>query len=843
MARRQRAKTEDNMALGRTASESNSENRIQVAIRARPLNAREAGNQIVWRFKSQSVEELKDDGATPTGKILSFDNVFGPEVSTAEVYESQCKPIVQGALDGYNGTVFAYGQTSSGKTFTLMGCPEKNPGVCLRSFDDVFASINAQDATNSNIHVSYLEIYNESITDLICSDPAGGKNMRIVEDKVYGPQVKDITEVRALNPQHCIDVFLQGEKRRSYAATGMNDTSSRSHTVFRLRIEAKSSDTLGGTKSVDNAEQMRKVASEFMSAQRKLKADKASFYLVDKEQEELFVHSGEIALRIPMSHGIAGACATTGQTINIPDAYADSRFHSDVDKKTGYRTESILCMPIRGLSDGEDQVVGVVQFINKKSSDGAGACFDGEDEALAEAFTNRIAPLITNAQANVSSIKTSQLNLVDLAGSERAEKTGASGSVLKEAGHINKSLMSLGHCIAVLAEGKQRHVPYRDSKLTMLLSNCLGGNSRTAMICAVSPASRNRDETISSLQFASRAKKIVNRVQQNTRRDQAELVTMYEHEIARLQEQLRLAGDSSTPRASLVASVDPRLTTRVESSCNDCIMELTLTDEYAEKMRNVTEAATEAENIANELALPGSPKVRLRTLLAGSTDALKTLQILVEVARLHCPADDDNCSEPSLPNSSTGDSSLDSALEWISEEELLRRLVWLRELRTKQNHSGNTVGDIWDASGAAAGLSRSNLAHAEVRALCEKIAASHTPKASQRVNSEIILAHEADRQHWQARVDELEQQIYTLKRQMVEQRRSGNDGNGDSLSYGNFGAAFTHAQTARDVIPGDSGRKPANRNQVIHYDVAAASQIAARMLGELEAMKHDFETP
>merc|ERR1711912_229362 len=134
---------------------------------------------------------------------------------------------------------------------------------------------------------------------------------------------------------------------------------------------------------------------------------------------------------------------------------------------------------------------------------------------------------------------TGMLNLVDLAGSERISKTGASGSTLKEAGFINKSLMNLGTCIFALSEGSAGHIPFRDSKLTMLLASSLGGNSRTAIVCAISPASRNRAETISTLQFANRAKKIINKVQQNVHTDCTELLGQYMTELENVRNEVR----------------------------------------------------------------------------------------------------------------------------------------------------------------------------------------------------------------------------------------------------------------------------------------------------------------
>ncbi|XP_022722680.1 kinesin-like protein KIN-12B [Durio zibethinus] len=115
----------------------------------------------------------------------------------------------------------------------------------------------------------------------------------------------------------------------------------------------------------------------------------------------------------------------------------------------------------------------------------------------------------------VSSFKTSRINLVDLAGSERQKLTGAAGDRLKEAGNINRSLSQLGNLINILAEvsqtGKQRHIPYRDSKLTFLLQESLGGNAKLAMVCAISPAQSCKSETFSTLRFAQRTKAIKNK--------------------------------------------------------------------------------------------------------------------------------------------------------------------------------------------------------------------------------------------------------------------------------------------------------------------------------------------
>ncbi|KAJ9085257.1 hypothetical protein DSO57_1015849 [Entomophthora muscae] len=134
--------------------------------------------------------------------------------------------------------------------------------------------------------------------------------------------------------------------------------------------------------------------------------------------------------------------------------------------------------------------------------------------------------VVTISQKNLldgGSIKTGKLYLVDLAGSEKVGKTGASGQTLEEAKKINKSLSSLGMVINALTDGKSSHVPYRDSKLTRILQESLGGNSRTTLIINCSPAAYNVSETLSTLRFGMRAKKIRNRAKINQDLSPAEL--------------------------------------------------------------------------------------------------------------------------------------------------------------------------------------------------------------------------------------------------------------------------------------------------------------------------------
>uniref|UniRef100_A0A0K0FJ41 Kinesin-like protein n=1 Tax=Strongyloides venezuelensis TaxID=75913 RepID=A0A0K0FJ41_STRVS len=142
-------------------------------------------------------------------------------------------------------------------------------------------------------------------------------------------------------------------------------------------------------------------------------------------------------------------------------------------------------------------------------------------------------------------IRVGRLNLVDLAGSERQSKTGTLGERFKEATKINLSLSALGNVISALVDGKSSHIPYRDSKLTRLLQDSLGGNSKTIMVANIGPASYNYEETIGTLRYANRAKNIKNKPRINEDPKDA-LVREFQEEIARLKSMLEKRGLSSS---------------------------------------------------------------------------------------------------------------------------------------------------------------------------------------------------------------------------------------------------------------------------------------------------------
>ena len=143
----------------------------------------------------------------------------------------------------------------------------------------------------------------------------------------------------------------------------------------------------------------------------------------------------------------------------------------------------------------------------------------------------------SSTQSETPEFITAKFHFVDLAGSERIKKTGATGNTLKEGININKGLLCLGNVIAALTENTPHHIPYRDSKLTRILQDSLGGNARTYMIACVSPAESNYDETLNTLKYASRARNIKNKPKINTDPNTA-LVNQMKQQIFELKEEI-----------------------------------------------------------------------------------------------------------------------------------------------------------------------------------------------------------------------------------------------------------------------------------------------------------------
>ncbi|GMH02785.1 hypothetical protein Nepgr_004624 [Nepenthes gracilis] len=204
---------------------------ISVTVRFRPINDREyqRGDEIAWYPDGDKIVRNVHNLAT----AYAFDKVFGPNAASEEVYDVAARPVVKAAMEGVNGTVFAYGVTSSGKTHTMHG-DQNAPGIIPLAIKDVFSIIQDSPGREFLLRVSYLEIYNEVINDLL--DPTG-QNLRVRED-AQGTYVEGIKEEVVLSPGHALSFIAAGEEHRHVGSNNFNMLSSRSHTIFTLMIES-----------------------------------------------------------------------------------------------------------------------------------------------------------------------------------------------------------------------------------------------------------------------------------------------------------------------------------------------------------------------------------------------------------------------------------------------------------------------------------------------------------------------------------------------------------------------------------------------------------------------------
>ncbi|KAH8073872.1 hypothetical protein JL721_2418 [Aureococcus anophagefferens] len=215
------------------------EDTVRVAVRIRPLNKIELNEKNAAIFEEASgntVRELDEIEGTKPDRFYDF--VYGDDSTNRQVYEDVAAPIVKLAVEGFNGTVFAYGQTSSGKTWSMIGNDE-NPGIMPQSIRGLFEDLgNREGIKEFLVRVSYMEIYNEEIKDLLgTAHPPGG--LKIAEDPNRGCFVRDLTEEVATDAACIKSILARGEKARSYGFTEMNANSSRSHVVFKMMIETK----------------------------------------------------------------------------------------------------------------------------------------------------------------------------------------------------------------------------------------------------------------------------------------------------------------------------------------------------------------------------------------------------------------------------------------------------------------------------------------------------------------------------------------------------------------------------------------------------------------------------
>ncbi|XP_041110801.1 kinesin-like protein KIF21A isoform X5 [Polyodon spathula] len=395
------------------------ESTVRVALRIRPQLARE---KIEGCHICTCVTPGEPQVILGKDKAFTFDYVFDIDSQQDAIYSACTEKLIEGCFDGYNATIFAYGQTGAGKTYTMgtgfdVSIGEHELGIIPRAVKHLYKGIDERKQAaieqglpppEFKVNAQFLELYNEEVLDLFDTTRdielrKQKSHIKIHEDANGGIYTVGVTTRTVNTEAEMIQCLKLGALSRTTASTRMNVQSSRSHAIFTIH----------------------------------------------------------------------------------------------------------LCQ-VRVCANAENQ--------------------DNETD-------NRI--MDGSSQMNEFETLTAKFHFVDLAGSERLKRTGATGERAKEGISINCGLLALGNVISALGDKskKSSHVPYRDSKLTRLLQDSLGGNSQTVMIACISPSDRDFMETLNALKYANRARNIKNRVMVN--QDKAsQQISALRTEIARLQMEL-----------------------------------------------------------------------------------------------------------------------------------------------------------------------------------------------------------------------------------------------------------------------------------------------------------------
>ncbi|TYI87086.1 hypothetical protein E1A91_D04G111900v1 [Gossypium mustelinum] len=309
-----------------------SKENVTVTVRFRPLSPREIrlGEEIAWYADGETIVRNEHNPSI----AYAYDRVFGPTTTTRHVYDVAAQHVVSGAMEGINGTIFAYGVTSSGKTHTMHG-DQRSPGIIPLAVKDAFSIIQETPNREFLLRVSYLEIYNEVVNDLL--NPAG-QNLRIRED-AQGTFVEGVKEEVVLSPAHALSLIAAGEEHRHVGSTNFNLLSSRSHTIFTLTIESSSC----GESSEGEAVNLSQLNLIDLAGSESSKAETTGV----RRKEGSYINKSLLTLGTVISK------LTDGRATHIP--YRDSKLTRLLQSSlSGHGRVSLICTVTPSSSNTEE---------------------------------------------------------------------------------------------------------------------------------------------------------------------------------------------------------------------------------------------------------------------------------------------------------------------------------------------------------------------------------------------------------------------------------------------------------------------------------------------------------
>ncbi|XP_017776123.1 PREDICTED: kinesin-like protein Klp68D isoform X2 [Nicrophorus vespilloides] len=335
----------------KSATRSVNNESVQVIVRCRPINQKEEAadcSTVVNVYAQRGVIEVEHPKSKSESKIFTYDGVYDWNSSQQSIYDETIMPLVSSVLEGYNGCVFAYGQTGTGKTFTMEGGgnSEESKGVIPRVFDQIWAHIDRTTGTEFLVSVRYLEIYMEDIRDLLKSK--NSKPLELREMSGQGVFVSHLHSQTCQSAHDMLKAMKVGNHNRTTGATNMNEHSSRSHAIFQISIEMAK----GDTKSV--------------------KVGKLN--LIDLAGSERQAKTGATGNRLKEATKINKSLSALGNVIyalaenssHIP--YRDSKLTRLLQDSLGGNSKTIMIANIGPASDNYDETIITLRYAYRAKS-------------------------------------------------------------------------------------------------------------------------------------------------------------------------------------------------------------------------------------------------------------------------------------------------------------------------------------------------------------------------------------------------------------------------------------------------------------------------------------------
>lgn len=326
---------------------------VKVFVRTRPFNGlerREKATRVVFVNKDVNQISIKKNDSTSSKKTFTFDGVYDPGTQV-DVYEETAHDLVLNVMDGFNGTIFAYGQTGCGKTFTMMGepSPAEVRGIIPRSFEHIFETIETNSSENMSFLVSgaFIEIYNEEIRDLLAKDHKA--KLQLKEHPEKGVFVQGLTHTVVKTKVELATIMERGNKKRTVGETRMNKGSSRSHSIFIINVETVVHDEAMGDRFTAGKLNLVDLAG----SERQSKTGAEGVRLKE-------------ATKINLSLSALGnviSALVAGKSKHIP--YRDSKLTRLLQDSLGGNTKTVMIAALSPASYNYDETLSTLRYANR----------------------------------------------------------------------------------------------------------------------------------------------------------------------------------------------------------------------------------------------------------------------------------------------------------------------------------------------------------------------------------------------------------------------------------------------------------------------------------------------